>query len=1317
MAGVRRIGRFVVEAEAAEGAAGTVYLARDPGSNARVAVKLIRGLGAAEGVRFAREARILAQIEHPAVVRYVDHGHTEDGHAFLAMEWLEGEDARARLARAGFSIHESVVLGLRVAEALVEVHGRGLVHRDVKPANIFLPGGLVAEAKIIDFGLVHAAWASADLTATGMVLGTPSYMAPEQARGQRDVDARTDVFSLGCVLYKCLTGHAPFEGASVLAVLTKVLLEEAPPVRARRPEVPPALEALVMRMLHKDRDRRPATAAQVARELLALGPLDFLDEVAGPGAPSGFASGLTAGEQRVAAVLLVGAGAGVPGIALGPEDATLPSGLRLAPDADPRPIVEEHGGQLDLLLDGTRVVTLAAAGVATDQAARAARCALALRALLPLAPMAIATGRGEVGPHKPTGDAIDDGGSARRSAELRPQTPGERAATLLAGSAALAAGREGPPIAVDDVTAALLDPRFQVRRSADGLALVGMRAVDTPARTLLGRATIMVGREWELASIESLFRTCVDEREARPVLVTGPAGMGKSRLAHEAVGALRRLLPELTVWWARADPLRAGSALGLLGDVIRDAASVREGGDRHRFAERVAGWVPERDAAWIAEVLGEVAGVPFPDAASPALRAARQDPRIMSEQVRAAWEAIVAGAHAPFPLLVVLEDLQWADAATVRLVGGALAALEAIPGHRPWLVLALARPEVHEAFPRLWEGRNVQQIRLAPLTRRASERLAGSALGADADADTLARIAAQADGNAFYLEELIRAVADGRSADGALPETVLAMVQARLGALPAPTRRLLRAASIYGEVFWEGGVVALLGDSEPGASWVDLLIQRELVAPRAGSRFAGERELVFRHALLREGAYATLTEGDRALGNALAGTWLERHGETDAMVLAQHFALAHDDARAAHFYRAAAAQALRAADVDGAITRAEQALAQAPSEATRLECLSLLCEAHAWRDDWPRAASYASQVTSLAPRGSAPWIQAMGYQQTAGLTLGRIDELIGAIDALTTVQPAAGTAAVLVPALGVTVFLLCFGAQLATAAALLARLVTIVDQAGDDEPLTRAPLELARSWVAAWVDGDAWAALAHARAASARGAETHDARHARLSVIFTATSRMSLGLLAEAEAGLRSLGPVDGEDLLATVGALYLALVLIERGQLDEARALAQRRVEAGEARVAADGGLRLAEGRWLLGEVEARAGATAAAERELAAAVEGLRVSPLVWQLAAARLVEVQLALGRVAEALALARELAAAHEASGGHGLRGTLVRLVCAEALAAAGEHESARAALRAAGEDLEARAARIEDVEVRRRFLEDVPENARVRALMG
>src|SRR5262249_11180186 len=156
-----------------------------------------------------------------------------------------------------------------------------------------------------------------------------------------------------------------------------------------------------------------------------------------------------------------------------------------------------------------------------------------------------------------------------------------------------------------------------------------------------------------------------------------------------------------------------------------------------------------------------------------------------------------------------------------------------------------------------------------------------------------------------------------------LPESIVAMVQARLEKLPAEARRVLRAASIFGQTFWRGGVVTLLGGTTQVADWLDFLGEQEIISRQPSSRYGGEEGYNFRHALLKDGAYAMLTHGDRSLGHRLAGDWFERVGESDAMMMAEHFERGEARNRALQWYPLAARQALEGSDLEGAFSRAE----------------------------------------------------------------------------------------------------------------------------------------------------------------------------------------------------------------------------------------------------------------------------------------------------------------------------------------------------------------------------------------------------------
>ena len=203
---------------------------------------------------------MLAELRHPGIVRYVAHGVTPAHQPYLVMEWLEGEDLSQRLERGRLAVDETLILLRQVADGLAVAHARGVIHRDLKPSNLFLPAGSLERVKVLDFGIAKPADALRSSKArAGAMVGTPGYMAPEQARGEDDVDTRADIFALGCVAFECLTGRRAFEGEHAMAVFAQILLEDVPRVRSLVRQVPRVLDTLVQRMLSKDPAERPAT--------------------------------------------------------------------------------------------------------------------------------------------------------------------------------------------------------------------------------------------------------------------------------------------------------------------------------------------------------------------------------------------------------------------------------------------------------------------------------------------------------------------------------------------------------------------------------------------------------------------------------------------------------------------------------------------------------------------------------------------------------------------------------------------------------------------------------------------------------------------------------------------------------------------------------------------------------------------------------------------------------------------------------------------------------------------------------------------------
>ena len=256
---------YAVEREVGQGGMATVYLARDLKHARPVALKVLRPELAAAmgGDRFPREIQIVAQLAHPHILPLHDSGEL-GGFLYYVMPFVEGESLREKLTREGrLSLHEAVRILREVTDAVAYAHQRGIVHRDIKPDNVMLSG---RHALVTDFGVakaLSAAAASDKLTTVGLALGTPSYMSPEQAMGETDLDHRSDIYALGAMGYEMLTGAPPFNRPTAQAILSAHVLETAEQVASRREEIPPALNELIMRCLVKNKAERWQSADEM----------------------------------------------------------------------------------------------------------------------------------------------------------------------------------------------------------------------------------------------------------------------------------------------------------------------------------------------------------------------------------------------------------------------------------------------------------------------------------------------------------------------------------------------------------------------------------------------------------------------------------------------------------------------------------------------------------------------------------------------------------------------------------------------------------------------------------------------------------------------------------------------------------------------------------------------------------------------------------------------------------------------------------------------------------------------------------------------
>jgi eukaryotic-like serine/threonine-protein kinase len=1205
--------RFEIRALAGEGGMGSVYRAFDRQTERAVAVKLLR-VANVHRERFLREARVLEELAHPGIVGHVAHGTTPAGEPWLAMQWLEGESLQQRLARTGLTIDESIEVVRRAADALGAAHALGIVHRDLKPENLLLVDGRSDRVVLLDFGVALVKSGNERRTRAGIPVGTLGYMAPEQARAEPDVDARADVFALGCVLFECLTGRPAFWADHALSVLAKIVLDDPPPPSELRSDVPAALDALVARMLAKDPALRPADGAAVAGKLAELAETS----VESRAHPRRRGSGFGESERHLMSVIVV--------------EAT---------ELDPA-LPAAYGARLEPLA-GASVLVIAGSGAPTDQSARAARLALALLAASPVAPLALATGFGLDPRALPMGEVV------------------ERAVGMLEQAA------ERPGVRIDELTASLLPPRFVTLASEPCKLLLSERLDVDPARSLLGKRAPCVGRERELVSLQATVDECALEPVARAVLVTGPPGVGKSRILRELLATLERGERPIQIWLGQADPMRAGVPYGLLADALRASAAV---------------------SAPLAELFGLGAA---PDRARP-------DPLQVRDQVQRAWLDFLTLECERHPLLIVLEDLQWGDLPSIELVHAALRAL----AEAPLMVLAIARPEVHDVFPALWADRELQEIRVRELTRRAAGALVREMLAPIDDAD-VDRIVERAAGNAFFLEELMRAHAGGR-ADA--PGSVLAMVQARLDAVEPEARRVLRAASVFGPIFWQGGVAALLGDTRamPLELWLDRLAEHEVVVRRPLSELTGQVEYAFRHALVADAAYAMLTDEDRKLGHLVAGDWLERSGAREARRVLEHFDKAEAHDRALPWWIRAAESALDASDFATAIDLSRRGAEHATDASSEGALRLVEAEALRWQGALDDSDQRARQALQLLEPGSGRWARAAAEHALIVQRLGRADELrelgcqLFALGTRVTSEP-----------MEYAMVRTAIGLRLTGERELSEQLLAAVDR-DQASPRVLAYLHLCRALDALYA-GNLHAYLEHELATRGWFEAAGDTRRALNESTSIGFALMELGAYARAEQTLtEALALAERLRLEHVIAASLhnLGLVYAQLGRFDQAVSAETRALETfvaqNDRRLEGAALTYLARIHELAGQLEL---AASAATRAIELVSEVAR--PIV-PLALATLASVRRKQGLADRAFDAASRAMQALESMGAVETGESLVRLEHARALAASGAADQAAAAFDAARARLRERAGTITDPELRRCFLEAVPENA-------
>ena len=869
-----RLGAYRIESLLGAGGMGVVYRATAP-DGTLVAVKTLgaQAMALQQQGRFAREASI--RIDHPNVIRVLDTGTDASGTPYIVLELLAGRGLDARLKEGALAPADLVPIALQATAGLSAVHAAGIVHRDLKPANLFLcDDGTV---KVLDFGIAQVG-GTTKLTADGAVLGSISYLAPEQARGVRTLGPATDVWALGVVLFEALTGALPFDRESAVATLLAIIQDAPPALVGRRRDAPNALVDIVERCLRKSPAERYATAAEL-RTALASVPLDRGRIDAGATAETlEFRLSLPPGEQRVVVVLLA-------------RRAT-DSGLVVK-------AIEAFGGEAVPILGSDVIGLFGNRSWEGDEAVRAVEAALRCRG----SAAAIAVGSGRA----------------------------HTVATGLAGAALLEAERgcsaHVDGVAISTEIARALGGRFETRQiDTRLLEVTGRKRTSSLAAPEPGLSTL--GRELELGRMRAVVEQVRATGTPHVIELTGALGIGKSRVRRELEAHLLGTEPPFEVLEARGEPVHKNAALQLWASLLW--RRVRSRGDADPAAALFAlvreAVVDPASAQEDAAFLGELLGVEI--AASPVLHEARTDPQLMSDRLRLAIvEHIVALSRRGGPLALLLEDLQWVDSASLALLDHVASRV----GDAPVLFLVTSRTPILDMDAGAWAAMPVERIELRPLAPVVASQLARAVARRELPEELEKTIVARSEGNPFFVEQMTLALCEQEDLEGIdpgsvpLPPTVEGALQSRLDRLPEGSRAVLRRAAVLGRPFRADEVEALGADNVQAS--IELLVERDLIAGAPSARRTGATEFALRSALVAEVTYNGLAQEARTMLHLRAADYLATAPEQDLEEAARHYERVDERKRAGECFARAALASARSGDSATVERCAERALA------------------------------------------------------------------------------------------------------------------------------------------------------------------------------------------------------------------------------------------------------------------------------------------------------------------------------------------------------------------------------------------------------
>lgn len=956
-----RLGVYQLHEEIGRGGMAAVYRAYQPSVGRFVAIKVIQKDLADDPVgvqRFQQEARLIARLEHPHILPVYDFDGTHHP-PYIVMRYLESGSLKEVIQRAQLPLEEVIFLTRQLASGIDYAHRQGVIHRDIKPSNILIDRE--GNAFITDFGIARLLDTAFQLTITGMVIGTVDYMSPEQALGGLTVDHRSDLYSFGIMVFEMLCGRLPFAADNPLAMMLNHLQTPSPDITDFNPLLPPALTPVFKRILAKSADTRYNTASAFIDALLDAAQVNlpnspqllqaFIQTNTGT---TSFTKGsittskptMTEQNKRVTALHLdMSEYWELLEMQQGVEAARKES-LRFVAKA--QQLQQEMGGVIVERSEKHLLALWGADLTQEDDPERAIQAALNVRAAMQELTPKEEIPPIQIGVH--TGVVLlclaeNEIGMTATGANL---SLTQRIAQNSEGDVLISHDTfrhifgvfeitEGEPIKMRGRKEAVTTYRVSSRKE---------RSFREFLRGIEGLETGFIARQIEMQQLQKAYLNAIEDSESQLIILIGEAGIGKSRLLFE-FRKWADLRPEVMwIFRARATPSMTQRPYALLRELLSFRFEILDNDSTEivrtkleKGMKRLVG----QDSEMVA-FIGQMAGFDFQE--SPHIKGLLDDPQQLTRRAQRLFIRLIQQMCQESPMLITLDDLHYADDASLNLIDLLLNDQPQLP----LIVVCAARTSLLQRYS-TW-GSKHRLVTLYPLDKRDSRDLAQELLQKAHEIPKELRdlLVERAEGNPLYMEEMVKMLIEDRVIyqgetewqvnvtrlhNLSVPPTLLGLLQTRIDTLLFPEKIALQRASVIGRVFYDTAVASLDEFDETKlydiSLVLDQLVQRGFIRRRESSAFAGSMEYTFTQHMMRDAIYDTLLRRQYQAYHTGAAEWLylnsgQRLNEYLPLI-AEHFERAGDNENAGLYLYGAGERAYQISALSDALRLFERALA------------------------------------------------------------------------------------------------------------------------------------------------------------------------------------------------------------------------------------------------------------------------------------------------------------------------------------------------------------------------------------------------------